>query len=83
MFFLFRLRQLSSGDANKTQLPPSPGYPFQLSKYRYSREDMLAIFETIENSLIIPKNLDDFEDLIHKELQKPTLLTQPSLDEQV
>jgi hypothetical protein len=44
---------------------------------------MLAIFETIENSLIIPKNLDDFEDLIHKELQKPTLLTQPSLDEQV
>ena len=44
---------------------------------------MLTIFETIENSLIIPKNLDDFEDLIRKELQKPILLTSPSLDEQV
>ena len=44
---------------------------------------MLAIYETIENHLSIPKNLEEFEDLLRKELQRPILLTQPSLDEQV
>jgi hypothetical protein len=44
---------------------------------------MLAIYETIENTLIIPKNLEDFEDLLKIELQKPVLLTPSSLEEQV
>jgi hypothetical protein len=77
-----RLRQLSSGDTNKTQLPPSPGLTFQLSKYRYSREEMLAIYENIEHSLPIPKALEDFEDLLKRNTQKPVLLIPSSLEEQ-
>lgn len=84
--FTFRLRQLSSGDTNKTALPPSPGLAFQLSKYRYSREEMLAIYETIEKTLIQqhPPNLaSDFEDLFRKDVQRPVLLTALSSEEQV
>ncbi len=80
------LRQLSSGDTNKTALPPSPSLAFQLSKHRYSREEMLAIYETIEKSLvnITPPNLpDEFEELYRKDLQRPVLLIPPSLEEQV
>lgn len=77
------LRQLSSGDTNKTQLPPSPGLTFQLAKHRYSREEMLAIFENIENTLNLPRNLQDFDDLCTKSIKKPILLTQPSQEEQV
>jgi hypothetical protein len=80
------LRQLSSGDTNKNALPPSPGLAFQLSKHRYSREEMLAIFETIEKSLAqkSPPNLaEEFEELYKRDLQRPVLLTPPSLEEQV
>ncbi len=80
------LRQLSSGDTNKNALPPSPGLAFQLSKHRYSREEMLAIYETIEKSLVhkSPPNLaEEFEELYKKDLQRPVLLTPPSLEEQV
>jgi hypothetical protein len=79
------LRQLSSGDTNKNALPPSPGLAFQLSKHRYSREEMLAIYETIEKSLTQPPaNLaEEFEELYRKDIQRPVLLTQPSLEEQV
>lgn len=80
------LRQLSSGDTNKTALPPSPSLTFQLSKHRYSREEMLAIYETIEKSLgnYSPPNLaEEFEELYRKDLQRPVLLIPPSLEEQV
>jgi hypothetical protein len=80
------LRQLSSGDTNKTALPPSPSLAFQLSKHRYSREEMLAIYETIEKSLtnFSPPNLaEEFEELYRKDLQRPVLLIPPSLEEQV
>ena len=76
---------MSSGDT-KNALPPSPGLAFQLSKHRYSREEMLAIYETIEKTLSqqSPPNLaDEFEELYKKELQRPVLLTAPSLEEQV
>ena len=79
------LRQLSSGDP-KTALPPSPGLAFQLSKHRYSREEMLAIFETIEKSLAnaAPSSLAvDFDELYRRDIQKPILLTAPSSEEQV
>lgn len=78
------LRQLSSGDP-KTALPPSPGLAFQLSKHRYSREEMLAIFETIEKSLTsAPSSLaNDFDELFRRDIQKPILLTAPSSEEQV
>ena len=80
------LRQLSSGDTNKTALPPSPSLAFQLSKHRYSREEMLAIYETIEKTLVnfSPPNLaEEFEELYRKDLQRPVLLIPPSLEEQV
>jgi hypothetical protein len=67
-------------------LPPSPGLAFQLAKHRYGREEMLAIYETIEKSLATqpPANLaTDFEDLFRKDLQRPVLLSPPSADEQV
>ncbi len=47
---------------------------------------MLAIYETIEKSLInkSPPNLaEEFEELHKKDLQRPVLLTPPSLEEQV
>jgi hypothetical protein len=82
---LKRLRQLSSGDS-KVALPPSPGLAFQLAKHRYGREEMLAIYEAIEKSLLTqpPANLaTDFEDLFRKDLQRPILLSPPTADEQV
>jgi hypothetical protein len=70
-----------------TGLPPSPGLAFQLAKHRYSREDMLGIFENIEKKLLNqpppPVFNTDFEDLFRKEIQRPTLLSPPSLEEQV
>ncbi len=81
-----RLRQLSSGDSNKNALPPSPGLAFQLSKHRYSREEMLAIYETIEKTLTqtLPVNLaEEFEDLYKKDLQRPILLSPLTSEEQV
>jgi hypothetical protein len=82
------LRQLSSGDTSKiTALPPSPGLAFQLAKHRYGREEMLAIFETIEKKLNLqshpPVLVYEFEDLYRRETQRPILLTQPTLEEQV
>ncbi len=66
-------------------MPPSPGLAFQLSKHRYSREEMLAIYETIEKTLYqSPPNLaEEFEELYKKEIQRPILLTPPSSEEQV
>jgi hypothetical protein len=83
-----RLRQLSSGDGSKmTGLPPSPGLAFQLAKHRYSREDMLGIFENIEKKLFSqpppPVFLNEFEELYRKDIQRPILLSQPTLEEQV
>jgi hypothetical protein len=43
---------------------------------------MLAIYENIEHNLPIPKALEDFEDLLKRDLQKPVLLTPSSLEEQ-
>lgn len=82
------LRQLSSGDSSKiSALPPSPGLAFQLAKHRYGREEMLAIYETIEKTLLTmppPSGLaNEFEELFKKDLQKPISLTPPSGDEQV
>ena len=79
------LRQLSSGDT-KVALPRSPGLAFQLAKHRYGREEMLAIYETIEKSLVQqpPANLQtDFEDLFKQSLQRPILLSNPTAEEQV
>lgn len=68
-------------------LPPSPGLTFQLAKHRYGREEMLAIYETIEKVLFTqsPPNelFAEFEDLLKKDLQRPVLLSQPSQEEQV
>jgi hypothetical protein len=68
-------------------LPPSPGLAFQLAKHRYSREDMLGIFENIEKKLFNqpppPVFLIEFEELFRKEIQRPILLSQPTLEEQV
>jgi hypothetical protein len=82
------LRQLSSGDSSKiSALPPSPGLAFQLAKHRYGREEMLAIYETIEKTLFnvpAPTTLvNDFEDLCKRDLQKPISLTALTLDQQV
>ncbi len=79
------LRQLSSGDT-KVALPPSPGLAFQLAKHRYGREEMLAVYDNIEKTLLKqpPANLaTEFEDLFKKDLQRPVLLSQPSAEEQV
>ena len=68
-------------------LPPSPGLTFQLAKHRYGREEMLAIYETIEKLLFAhppPTTLAiEFEELFKQDLQRPVLLSQPSLEEQV
>lgn len=85
---MFRLRQLSSGDSTKMcGLPPSPGLTFQLAKHRYGREEMLAIYETIEKVIFDQPPSDalfaEFEDLLKRDLQRPVLLTQPSQEEQV
>ncbi|CAF0919238.1 unnamed protein product [Brachionus calyciflorus] len=81
------LRQLSSGDGTKMSgLPPSPGLTFQLAKHRYGREEMLAIYEAIEKVLYSqpPPTIftPEFEDLLKKDLQRPVLLSQPTLEEQ-
>jgi hypothetical protein len=80
------LRHLSSGDSSAKQaLPPSPALNFKSSKYRYSREEMLAIYDKIEKNLTQPPPsiLNDFEDLLRKDTQRPVLHFQPSAEEQV
>lgn len=82
------LRQLSSGDSTKiSALPPSPGLAFQLAKHRYGREEMLAIYETIEKTLMstpAPAHLvNEFEELSKKDVQKPISLTPLTAEEQV
>ena len=80
---------MSSGDSTKVALPPSPGLAFQLAKNRYGREEMLAIYETIEKSLHgggapPPASLaNDFDELYRRDVQRPILLSQPTPDEQV
>ena len=80
------LRQLSSGDSTKVALPPSPGLAFQLAKHRYGREEMLAIYESIEHKPFFgkaPVALEkEFEDLFRRDLQRPVLLYAPSHEEQ-
>jgi len=80
------LRQLSSGDTAKVALPPSPGLAFQLAKHRYGREEMLAIYESIEKTLYnhssAPFSSTDFEDLYKKDVQRPISLSQPTPEEQ-
>ena len=79
------LRQLSSGDT-KVALPPSPGLAFQLAKHRYGREEMLAIYESLESKPFFsqaPVNFEkEYEDLYKKELQRPVLMYPPSHEEQ-
>ncbi len=79
------LRQLSSGDT-KVALPPSPGLAFQLAKHRYGREEMLAIYESLESKPFFsqaPVNLEkEFEDLFKKDLQRPVLMYPPTHEEQ-
>jgi hypothetical protein len=82
------LRQLSSGDSSKiSALPPSPGLAFQLAKHRYGKEEMLAIYESIEKTLSVtsaPSSLvNEFEELFKKDLQKPISLAPLTLEEQV
>lgn len=81
------LRQLSSGDSTKSALPPSPGLAFQLAKHRYGREEMLAIYESMEGKAsffsTIPASLEkDFEDVFKRDLQRPVLLYPPTYEEQ-
>lgn len=79
---------MSSGDSSKiTALPPSPGMPFQLAKHRYSKEEMLAIYDNIESKLAQhpppPLLAKEFEELFRRDMQRPVLLVPPSAEEQV
>jgi hypothetical protein len=85
------LRQLSVADGSRIlALPPSPGLAFQLAKNRYSKEEMLVVYETIMEDKTILTSLDlasklanDFEDLFKKEAQMPVSSMPLNQDEQV
>ena len=81
MLSLSRLRALSGGDGSEAHAKTVTTKRFKLADFRYSKEDMLALFE---ENLNMPKELKDFGDVIMQETQNQPLSFIPlSKDEEV
>ena len=72
---------MSGGDGPEAQSKPVATKRFKLAEFRYSKEDMLALFE---ENFKMAKELKDFGDVIMQETQNQPLSFMPlSKDEEV
>jgi hypothetical protein len=89
---LFRLRALSTPDAT-TPLPTSSGsntgnvFKFSTSKYRYSKDEIIALRANVTERLAedvrneIMENLKDVESVFRPNIIDPLVLTAPTPEE--
>jgi hypothetical protein len=93
-FYINRLRALSTPDS-ATSIPSSGGsgggniFKFSAIKYRYSKDEILALranvserlSETIQNEIM--ENLRDVESVFRPNIMEPLALTAPTSEETV
>lgn len=78
---LSRLRALSGGTEPEAQAKPVTMKRFKLAEFRYSKEDMLALFD---DNFKMPKELEEFGDAIMQKTQiQPLSFIPLSKDEEV
>jgi len=91
-FFINRLRALSTPDS-ATSIPTSGGsgniFKFSATKYRYSKDDILALRANVSERLTeatqneIIENLKDVESVFRPTVTDPLALTAPTAEETV
>lgn len=79
--YVFRVRDLSSGDSGAAAPPNTPPpRKYKLAEFRYGREEMLAL---LAEDYEIPLGLKDFEDIINDRPVQPLAFVDVSEEEEV
>jgi hypothetical protein len=93
-FYIYRLRALSTPDS-ATSIPSSGGsgsgniFKFSATKYRYSKDEILALRVNVSERLTedmqneIMENLKDVESVFRPTIMDPLALTAPTPEETV
>lgn len=75
-----RIRDLSNG-SNILAPPPSPGPAYKLAKYRYGKEEMLALFSQTTKPPVVNTDIADF--ILMKVSHNPLAMQPLTEEEQV